>query len=142
MHTRTTGSSPASSSKGVTLVQIDKDLETRWKTKIAGGASNYDGNRRVLEDGRWLFVINEHDSSSEKWYTRVSTIDPVSGKSELWLQVEISGKGTGLLPRISPVAGGLSVGNSEGYGWFTAARLAGEDEDGANGLGEDPGKNE
>ena len=142
MHTRATTSSPASSSKGVTLVQLDKDLETRWKTKIAGGASNYDGNRRVLEDGRWLFVFNEQDSSSEKWYTRVSTIDPVSGKSELWLQVEISGKGTGLLPKISPVAGGLSVGNSEGYGWFTAARPASEDEDGGEGLNEDPGKKE
>ncbi|MDE0740131.1 MAG: PQQ-binding-like beta-propeller repeat protein [Planctomycetota bacterium] len=142
MHTRATGSSPASSSKGVTLVQVDKDLKARWKTKIAGGASNYDGNRRVLEDGRWLFVFNEQDRSSEKWYTRVSTIDPVSGESELWLQVEISGKGTGLMPRISPVAGGLSVGNSEGYGWFTAARLASEDEDGGNDLNEDPGKKE
>ena len=123
-------------------MQVDKDLEARWETKIAGGASNYDGNRRVLEDGRWLFVFNEQDSSSEKWYTRVSTIDPVSGESELWLQVEISGKGTGLMPRISPVAGGLSVGNSEGYGWFTTARLAGEDENGGNGLNEDPGKKE
>lgn len=128
MHTRSTGSSPVSSSKGVTLLQVDKDLEARWETRLAGGAVNYDGNRHVLEDGRWLFAFNEQDSSSEKWYTRVSAIDPVSGKSELWLQVEISGKGTALLPRISPVAGGLSVGNSEGYGWFTTVELADEKE--------------
>ena len=67
--------------------------------------------------------IRDRDTSSEKWYTRVSVVDPTSGKSELWLQVEIASKGTGLLPRISPVAGGLAVGNSEGYGWFTTAEL-------------------
>ena len=124
IHLRSTATTAASSSKGVTLVQVDKDFAARWQTRIAGGPASYDGNRHLLEDGRWLFVFNEQDSSTEKWYTRVSAIDPASGQSELWLQVEISGKGTGLLPRISPVAGGLSVGNAEGYGWFTAAAPA------------------
>ena len=117
------------SGKGVALVHIDKDYKTLWETRLSGGNTVYDGNRHLLEDGRWLFVFNEQDTSSEKWYTRVSVIDPESGSSELWLQVEIASRGTGLLPRISPVAGGLAVGNSEGYGWFTTAELATPEKD-------------
>lgn len=123
MHTRSTSSPKELSARGMTLVHVGKDYETLWKTRISAGSTVYDGNRHLLEDGRWLFVFNEQDTSSEKWYTRVSVIDPASGQSELWLQVEIASKGTGMLPRISPVAGGLAVGNSEGYGWFTTAEL-------------------
>lgn len=123
MHTRSNSGPKELSAGGMTLVHVGRDYETLWQTRISAGNTVYDGNRHLLEDGRWLFVFNEQDTSSEKWYTRVSVIDPASGKSELWLQVEITGKGTGLLPRISPVAGGLAVGNSEGYGWFTAAEL-------------------
>ena len=123
MHTRSSSGPKELSASGVALVHIDKDYKTLWETRLSAGNTVYDGNRHILEDGRWLFVFNEQDTSSEKWYTRVSVVDPDSGKSELWLQVEIASKGTGLLPRISPVAGGLAVGNSEGYGWFTTADL-------------------
>ncbi|MEE3180669.1 MAG: hypothetical protein VX288_02075 [Planctomycetota bacterium] len=121
MHTRSSTSPKELSAKGVALVHIDKDYKILWETRLSAGNTVYDGNRHLLEDGRWLFVFNEQDPSNEKWYTRVSVVDPGSGNSELWLQVEIASKGTGLLPRISPVAGGLAVGNSEGYGWFTTA---------------------
>ncbi len=123
MHTRSSSSTSQKelSARGVALVHIDKDYKTLWETRLSAGNTVYDGNRHLLEDGRWLFVFNEQDPSNEKWYTRVSVVDPGSGNSELWLQVEIASKGTGLLPRISPVAGGLAVGNSEGYGWFTTA---------------------
>ena len=123
MHTRSSSGPKELSASGVALVHIDKDYKPLWETRLSAGNTVYDGNRHILEDGRWLFVFNEQDTSSEKWYTRVSVVDPDSGKSELWLQVEIASKGTGLLPRISPVAGGLAVGNSEGYGWFTTADL-------------------
>jgi len=90
-----------------------------WKTQLAKGSVTYDGNRYLLEDGSWLFAFNEQDTESEKWYTRIARVDPKSGDAELWINVEISGKGTGQPPRLCPVAGGLAVGNSEGYGWFT-----------------------
>jgi len=95
--------------------------ERLWATELAVANVTYDGSRHILDDGRWLFAFNAQDAESEKWYTRVVAVDPATGEAQRWIEVEISGKGTGQAPRICPVAGGLAVGNSEGYGWFTTS---------------------
>ena len=100
------------------LVRLDHGMNKHWEKEIASGPVTYDGKRRILEDGRWLFVFNEQEPESEKWYTRVIAVRPENGESELWLETEISGKGTGQPARLAAVAGGLMLGNADGFGWF------------------------
>ena len=66
MHTRSSSGPKELSASGVALVHIDKDYKTLWETRLSAGNTVYDGNRHILEDGRWLFVFNEQDTSSEK----------------------------------------------------------------------------
>ncbi|MCZ6792419.1 MAG: PQQ-binding-like beta-propeller repeat protein [Planctomycetota bacterium] len=120
------------------LVRLDEDMNKVWEKKLADGATTYHGERLLLADGRWLFVYNEQEAESEKWYTRVVAVDPQSGESESWLRTEISGKGTGQPPRIAAVADGLMLGNADGFGWFRRSAASEEITDSEK-LAGDPG---
>ena len=120
---------------GLDIVRVDRTGKALSTAKLASGAVTYDGNRFLLEDGRWLFAFNEQEEEGGKWFTRIVALAPETGATERWIEIEISGKGTGQPPRLCPVAGGLAVGNSEGYGWFTR-ELPDDDE----GIGADSGE--
>jgi outer membrane protein assembly factor BamB len=132
-------SSQTQTGTGLQLLRLERasdgSFRRRWHSPLAGGPVTYDGSRRVLEDGRWLFAFNEQDPSSQKWYTRVVVLDPQSGDLHRWLHVGIAGRGTGQPPRFSVAAGGLAVGNAEGFGRFTLdlPPPAGEKEPGPTG---------
>lgn len=100
------------------LVQLGPDLQKARERRLATGSVTYDGNRHVLADGRWLFVVNVQESEGQKWYTRTIVVSPTGGEPEVWIEAAISGKGTGQPGRLAAVAGGLALGNSEGFGLY------------------------
>ncbi|MBN1441969.1 MAG: PQQ-binding-like beta-propeller repeat protein, partial [Planctomycetes bacterium] len=112
-------SSRAQTGSELHLIRLDAQKRKMWEVEIASGPVTYDGSRLVLEDGRWLFALNEQERESEKWYTRVVAVSPEDGFVETWLTAKISGKGTGQPARLATAAGGIALGNSEGFGWFT-----------------------
>ena len=120
------------------LVRVDPEYrEVRWKHQLAKGSVSYHGERWHLQDGRWLLPFNVQKEEGERWVTRVVAFDPSTRAQETWVEVEISGKGTGQTPRICPLEDGLAVGNSDGFGWFTRSAPPEDEPDGDAGAAEE-----
>ncbi|MEM7231734.1 MAG: PQQ-binding-like beta-propeller repeat protein [Planctomycetota bacterium] len=127
---------------GLWIIRLNQEGEVQWTIEVDDGPVTYLGSRTVLPDGRWVLTYNAKEPESDKWYTRVSIIDPSravkakaktdekpaandknndpwnKGAVRLWLETEVAGKGTGQVPRLCAVGPGVVLGNADGFGWF------------------------
>ena len=73
----------------------------------------------------YLLVFNT-ELQPEKWYTQAIVVSPFAAQDkrvrELF-RLEVQGKGIRQPPRIGVLAGGLAVGNTDGFG-FCAPQAA------------------